>query len=102
MKLKEIDYELIYIDDGSKDKTLEKIKEISINDKVKYISFSKNFGKDAAIYAGLNLSTWPTCTFTLASSANLTSRLASSTVATIGFSIKTCFFFFKAKDAHSK
>jgi len=51
--LKELDYELLYIDDGSKDKTLEKIKEISTNDKIKYISFSKNFGKDAAIYAGL-------------------------------------------------
>jgi len=51
--LKELDYELIYIDDGSTDKTLEKIKEISNNNKIKYISFSKNFGKDAAIYAGL-------------------------------------------------
>ena len=51
--LKELDYELMYIDDGSTDKTLEKIKEISNNNKIKYISFSKNFGKDAAIYAGL-------------------------------------------------
>lgn len=51
--LKELDYELIYIDDGSIDKTLEKLKEISTNDNIKYISFSKNFGKDAAIYAGL-------------------------------------------------
>lgn len=55
--LKDYDYELIYINDGSTDKTLENIKKISIdNDRIKYISFSKNFGKDAAIYAGLKYS----------------------------------------------
>ena len=50
-----IEYELIYINDGSKDKTLDKIKKVYDNDKehIKYISFSKNFGKEAAIYAGL-------------------------------------------------
>ena len=53
-----LDYELIYIDDGSKDKTLTKIKDIYEKDKnhIKYISFSKNFGKEAAIYAGLKYS----------------------------------------------
>lgn len=56
--LKDIDYELIYINDGSTDKTLDNIKKISKdNDSIKYISFSKNFGKDAAIYAGLKYST---------------------------------------------
>lgn len=55
--LKELDYELIYIDDGSTDKTLDKIKEISNKENIKYIAFSKNFGKDAAIYAGLKNST---------------------------------------------
>ena len=50
--LKDYKYELIYIDDGSTDKTLEKIKQINDNN-IKYISFSRNFGKDAAIYAGL-------------------------------------------------
>lgn len=55
--LKNIDYEIIYIDDGSKDKTLEKIKQVAKdNDLIKYISFSRNFGKDAAIYAGLKKS----------------------------------------------
>lgn len=50
--LNNIDYETIYINDGSTDKTLDKIK--SLNDEhVKYISFSKNFGKEASIYAGL-------------------------------------------------
>ena len=52
-ELNELDYELIYINDGSKDKTLDKIKEISIQDNIKYISFSRNFGKEAGIYAGL-------------------------------------------------
>lgn len=55
--LKNIDYEIIYINDGSKDKTLDKIKTASkSNENIKYISFSKNFGKDAAIYAGLKRS----------------------------------------------
>lgn len=53
--LSNIEYELIYINDGSTDNTLKKIKEIYNNDKehIKYISFSKNFGKEAAMYAGL-------------------------------------------------
>lgn len=54
--VKEYDYELIFINDGSKDKTLEVIK--SINDKnVKWYNFSRNFGKEAAIYAGLQKAT---------------------------------------------
>lgn len=56
--LKDNNYELIYIDDGSTDKTLEKIKDIYKEDTehIKYISFSKNFGKESAIYAGLKYS----------------------------------------------
>ncbi len=51
-------FEYIFINDGSSDKTLEIIKNYNKIDKhVKYISFSRNFGKEAAIYAGLNLST---------------------------------------------
>lgn len=46
--------EIIFIDDGSSDKTLEEIKELSEKDKgVHYVSFSRNFGKEAAMYAGL-------------------------------------------------
>ncbi len=49
---------IIFVNDGSKDKTLEIIKKISKEDKtVKYISFSRNFGKEAAMYAGLKEST---------------------------------------------
>lgn len=53
-KMKDIDFEFIFVNDGSKDKTLEVLKELSKEDKrVKYISFSRNFGKEAGMYAGL-------------------------------------------------
>lgn len=53
--LKDIDYKLIFINDGSLDKTINKLKNVYIKDKkhVQIINFSRNFGKDAAIYAGL-------------------------------------------------
>lgn len=49
------DYEFVFVDDGSSDKTLEKLHGIFENDKkrVQVLSFSRNFGKEAAIYAGL-------------------------------------------------
>ena len=48
-----IDYELIFVNDGSSDETLNCIKELAKRDeKVKYLSFSRNFGKEAAMYAG--------------------------------------------------
>ena len=47
-------FEVIFINDGSEDETFEIIKKISQKqDNVKYISFSRNFGKESAIYAGL-------------------------------------------------
>ncbi len=50
----DITFEILYIDDGSKDNTLQEIHHLAEQDKrVKYISFSRNFGKEAAIYAGL-------------------------------------------------
>lgn len=51
-------YELLFINDGSKDDSLNILKHIHENDKecVKIISFSRNFGKEAAIYAGLKAS----------------------------------------------
>ena len=52
------DFEFIFVNDGSKDKTISVIKEYTEKDKrVKYINFSRNFGKEAAMYAGLDLST---------------------------------------------
>jgi len=55
-----IDWSVIFVDDGSTDKTLELVERLAEqhgNDKVKYISFSRNFGKEAAILAGLAYST---------------------------------------------
>lgn len=50
-------FEIIFVNDGSKDKTLDLMRELSSNDDVRYISFSRNFGKEAAMYAGLEAST---------------------------------------------
>lgn len=49
-----VSYELILVDDGSRDETLKLLQQESAQNKfAKYISFSRNFGKEAAIYAGL-------------------------------------------------
>ena len=51
-------FELLFVDDGSKDNTLSLVKSYAEKDsRVKYISFSRNFGKESAIYAGLQNST---------------------------------------------
>ena len=54
-----VKFELLFVNDGSKDKTLEILKQLEEKDReqVKYLSFSRNFGKEAALYAGLNYST---------------------------------------------
>ena len=47
-------FEFIFVDDGSKDKTLAVARRLHAEDaRVRYVSFSRNFGKEAAIYAGL-------------------------------------------------
>ncbi len=53
---KKMDYELelLFVDDGSRDKTLLTIKELTSDKCVKYLSFSRNFGKEAAILAGFD------------------------------------------------
>lgn len=49
-----ITYQILFVDDGSRDKTLDILKELAQrSDKVRYLSFSRNFGKEAAMYAGL-------------------------------------------------
>jgi len=54
---KDIDVELLYIDDGSKDGTAAEVKKLREKDeRVHLISFSRNFGKEAAMYAGLEKS----------------------------------------------
>ena len=57
-KMKDVVFEMIFVNDGSKDKTLSILRDLSKKDKrVRYISFSRNFGKEAAMYAGLEAST---------------------------------------------
>lgn len=57
-KMSEQEFEFLFINDGSTDSTLNLIKEYSNKDKrVKYISFSRNFGKEAGLYAGLQYAT---------------------------------------------
>ena len=49
-----MDVEILYIDDGSKDKTVEAVRELrKKDDRIRLVSFSRNFGKESAMYAGL-------------------------------------------------
>lgn len=55
INMPEVDYEYVFVNDGSKDQTLEVLKEQALlNSHVRYLSFSRNFGKEAGLYAGLN------------------------------------------------
>ncbi|WP_163192963.1 glycosyltransferase family 2 protein [Clostridium thermarum] len=57
MKAKEFEYELLFVNDGSKDKTYEILSEIAKNDiRAKVINFSRNFGHQAAVTAGIEAS----------------------------------------------
>ncbi|MDD3242006.1 MAG: glycosyltransferase family 2 protein [Bacilli bacterium] len=49
-----VDFEFLFVNDGSKDDTLDMLRDLSKrDDRVRYISFSRNFGKEAAMFAGL-------------------------------------------------
>ncbi|MGL4849510.1 MAG: glycosyltransferase family 2 protein [Clostridium sp.] len=49
-----VDFEFIFINDGSKDKSILEMRRLSeLDNRVRYVSFSRNFGKEAAMYAGL-------------------------------------------------
>lgn len=53
-EMKKVDFEFIFVNDGSKDKTLQVARELHEQDKrVRYVSFSRNFGKEAGMLAGL-------------------------------------------------
>ncbi len=59
--IEDTQYEIIFIDDGSKDNTLNILKELSKETECHYISFSRNFGKEAGMYAGLKKATGDYC-----------------------------------------
>ena len=57
-EMKSVDFEFLFINDGSKDKTLEILRKLAKKDKrVRYVSFSRNFGKEAGVWAGLENAT---------------------------------------------
>ena len=57
-EMNEVDFEILFVNDGSNDDTLNILRKLSKKDsRVKYISFSRNFGKEAGMYAGLSNAT---------------------------------------------
>ena len=56
-KIKNAEFEIIFVNDGSTDKTLDILRNLAKNKDVRYLSFSRNFGKEAGIYAGLKYAT---------------------------------------------
>lgn len=57
-EMKVVDFEFLFINDGSRDKTLNILREMAKKDnRVRYISFSRNFGKEAGMWAGLENAT---------------------------------------------
>lgn len=57
-EMKEVIFEFLFINDGSRDKTLEILRDMAKkDDRVRYISFSRNFGKEAGMWAGLENAT---------------------------------------------
>jgi dolichol-phosphate mannosyltransferase len=62
LSLRQIDYELIFINDGSSDRTWQRLMQLSASDEhIKAVNFSRNFGKEAAIFAGLENASGDAC-----------------------------------------
>lgn len=63
-EIKTAECEFIFVDDGSSDHTLEILQSLSYKDsRCKYLSFSRNFGKEAAMFAGLSHASGDYCVF---------------------------------------
>ena len=57
-----IDYEIIFINDGSSDRTWQRLSQLAASDeRIKAIGFSRNFGKESAIFAGLENAAGDAC-----------------------------------------
>ena len=62
--MKDYEFEILFVNDGSKDKTMQIIKEIREKDKrINYVDFSRNFGKEIAMIAGLDYATGDSVVF---------------------------------------
>ncbi len=62
LELSNYDFEFLLVDDGSKDQTLEELRSLAQKDtRLHYLSFSRNFGKESAIYAGLKSASGDLC-----------------------------------------
>ena len=62
LKKNNIDYELVFVNDGSKDRTWELISNLASNDNnITAVNFSRNFGKESAIFAGLEVAKGDAC-----------------------------------------
>ena len=57
-EMDDVDFEFVFIDDGSKDNTLPELRRLAAADsRVRFVSFSRNFGKEAGMLAGLEAAT---------------------------------------------
>ena len=60
--MKEFQFEVLFVDDGSKDRTLEVAKELAKKDEcIKYVSFSRNFGERSSNVCRIKLCFWGLC-----------------------------------------
>ena len=64
-QIPETEVEFVFVDDGSRDHTLRVLRKLAEDPRCNYFSFSRNFGKEAAMYAGLRHATGDYCVICL-------------------------------------